>query len=86
MNTQKSLVQSNVGYTILPGLVVFEDVKENKLTAAPIIDPEINRQISLALSVTRKPSLAVRKVVDELKQIIHQSILNKQWPGSSLIE
>jgi DNA-binding transcriptional LysR family regulator len=86
MNTQKSLVQSNVGYTILPGLVVFEDIKERKLTAAPIIDPEINRQISLALSVTRKPSLAVRKVVDELKHIIHQAIIDNQWPGSTPIE
>jgi DNA-binding transcriptional LysR family regulator len=86
MNTQKSLVQSNIGYTILPGVVIFEDIKNKKLSAAPIIDPEINRQISLALSVTRKPSLAVRKVVEELKRIIHQSITDNNWPGASFIE
>lgn len=86
MNTQKSLVQANVGYTILPGLVVFDDIKNNKLTAAPITDPEINRQIVLALSVTRKPSLAVRKVVEQLKLIIHESVDEHKWPGASWVE
>ena len=86
MNTQKSLVQSKLGYTILPGLVVFEDIKNNKLTAAPITDPEINRQIVLALSVARKPSLAVRKVVEQLKHIIHESVTENKWPGASWVE
>jgi DNA-binding transcriptional LysR family regulator len=85
MDTQKSLVAAGVGFTILPGVVLFDDIQQNKLSAAPIIDPEINRQISLALSVTRHPSLAVRRVVDELKTIIQQSVSNNDWPGASLI-
>lgn len=85
MDTQKSLVAAGVGFTILPGVVLFDDIQQNKLSAAPIIDPEINRQISLALSVTRHPNLAVRRVVDELKTIIQQSVSNNDWPGASLI-
>jgi LysR family transcriptional regulator, nitrogen assimilation regulatory protein len=86
MNTQKCLAQANIGYTILPGLVVFEDVKMHKLSASPITDPEIIRQISMALSVTRKPSLAVRTVMEQLKQIINDSIKQNCWPGASLID
>ena len=86
MDTQKSLVAAGVGYTILPGVVLFEDIKQNKLSAAPIIDPEINRQISLALSVTRHPTLAVRRVIEELKLIINQSVSENDWPGATLIQ
>jgi LysR family nitrogen assimilation transcriptional regulator len=86
MGVQKDLVEHGLGYTVLPGVAVFEDVKCGRLSAAPITAPDLSRRLVLASSVTRRSSLAVRRTIAELQSQIKGLIESDVWPGATWIE
>ncbi|MFL9923278.1 LysR family transcriptional regulator [Herbaspirillum lusitanum] len=83
MNIQKNLVFGGVGYTILPGVAVFDDVAAGRLTATAISQPALRRKIVLALPLTRRSSIAVRCAVTELRALIKQKLQQGEWPGAT---
>lgn len=86
MATQKSLVAHGLGFTVLPGAAVFDDIKHKRLTAAPICDPEINRKIVFATSMAKNASLAVRCVAKAMRMQIAHAVGSDAWPGATLID
>ena len=86
MATQKSLVAHGLGFTVLPGAAVFDDIKYKRLTAAPISNPEINRKIVFATSMAKNASLAVRCVAKAMRVQIEQAVASNAWPGATLID
>jgi DNA-binding transcriptional LysR family regulator len=83
MNVQKNLVFSGLGYTILPGVAVFDDVAAGRLSVAPISSPTLQRKIVLALPLTRRSSIAVRCAVTELRELIKEMLAQDNWPGAT---
>jgi LysR family nitrogen assimilation transcriptional regulator len=86
MTGQKQLVSHGIGYTILPGGAVFEDVEQGRLSAAPITAPDLSRRIMLAQSLTHSSSLAVRRTVLELRSLIRGLVERNAWPSATWIE
>lgn len=83
MNVQKNLVFSGIGYTILPGVAVFDDVAAGRLSAAAVTNPPLLRKIVLALPLTRRSSIGVRCAVSELRALIKDRVEQGAWPGAT---
>jgi LysR family nitrogen assimilation transcriptional regulator len=83
---QKQLVSHGIGYTILPGGAVFDDVAQGRMSAAPITAPDVSRRIVLAQSLTHSSSLAVRRTVLELRSLIRDLIDRNAWPSATWID
>lgn len=86
MNVQKSLVQSGIGYTILPGVAVFDDVAAGRFAAAPISKQAVHRKIVLAQALTRRSSIAVRCAATELRTLIKLKLAQGAWPGATWLD
>lgn len=82
MQIQKELVAHGIGFTILPSAAIFDDVASERLSAAPITAPDLSRRIVLALPTTRRASIAVRSVANELRSLIEGIINRNGWPGA----
>ncbi|MAM55742.1 MAG: LysR family transcriptional regulator [Salinicola sp.] len=80
MSIQKRLVLEGHGVSILPGIAVAEDLREGRLTAAPIEAPGLKRRIVLAHSTNRQVSRAVAGVENALKQCVKQVLNEGRWP------
>lgn len=79
MNVQKGLVAGGLGFTVLPGIAVAEDIAAGTLSGAPLIEPEIQRRIVLALPTNRRTSAAARVVVTSLMETMKEALSNEQW-------
>jgi DNA-binding transcriptional LysR family regulator len=66
LQTLKDLVIQQVGYTILPLASVGGEIEAGKLTASPIIKPQLRRSLVLANQLGRPMSEAVRLFRDML--------------------
>lgn len=82
MQIQKELVSHELGFTILPGVAIFDDIANKRLSAAPLTAPDLSRRIVLALPMTRRTSIAVRSVANELRTLIEGIIARGDWPGA----
>ena len=82
MNIQKNLIHENIGFTILPSVAVFEDLRAGRLSAAPITAPDLRRRIVLATPMTRRTSLAVSSAAAELRSVIKAVRDRQGWPGA----
>jgi DNA-binding transcriptional LysR family regulator len=83
---QKSLAASGHCLTILPAVAVAEELMNKTLSAAPLSDPKIGRNIALALSSNRRITKATRCVADSLKRCMRLATqkgtwLEAQWLG-----
>lgn len=81
LDVQKSLVISGHGYTILPSIAIQDELAQGKLKAAPLTEPEIVRQISLALPNTRRLATPVRCTTQLLVEIIREAVESNVWPS-----
>jgi DNA-binding transcriptional LysR family regulator len=82
MSIQKNLVSHGMGFTVLPGVAIFEDVAHGRLCAAPITAPDLQRKIVLALPAARRSPLAVRCAASELRTQIKTLANGNGWPGA----
>lgn len=83
MSVQKSLVWNQIGYTVLPGVAIYEDLKDGRLSAAPISAPGLIRKVVLASPLTRRSSTAVRCAAAELHELIHTMVEDGKWAGAT---
>jgi LysR family transcriptional regulator, nitrogen assimilation regulatory protein len=83
MSVQKSLVWNQIGYTVLPGVAIYEDLKEGRLSASPISAAGLMRKIVLASPLTRRSSTAARCATTELRALIHTMVQEGKWFGST---
>ncbi|MFJ4208026.1 LysR substrate-binding domain-containing protein [Paenarthrobacter sp. NPDC089675] len=82
---QKQLVQSGIGWTVLPGIMVAEDAEGGVLNSAPIVEPGIPRKIVLARPSSMRSTAAVRMVAELLQETVLDLISAGKWPSARLI-
>ncbi|MDB6085092.1 MAG: transcriptional regulator, LysR family [Gammaproteobacteria bacterium] len=68
---QKTLASTGDAYAVLGGHTVSADVDANRLQASRIVNPGIKRIVTLATTTHQAPSLAGRKVINLIRQIMH---------------
>ncbi len=80
---QKSLVAGERLYTVLPLHAVWQEVAEGRLQAARIIDPPLQRTVSMALAKSKGPARAVSAVASQIGRIVDDMAAAGMWrPGS----
>lgn len=85
LQTLKDLVQRGLGYTVLPIESVHRDVKEKRLTSAPLAAPRLARELALVRSPTRPDSVAVRVFTEQLRIEITALVQAGRWRGQLLL-
>jgi len=75
----KSLVAQERVYTVLPLHAVWTEVEEGRLQAARIIDPPLQRSISMAMSKTKGPRKAVQSVAAAIIDIVDDMGRSGMW-------
>jgi len=81
----KQLVAENCGCTILPLASVQEEVQKGILQAAPLIDPEIVRDVAIISARNRPPIPSQRHVLETVRQQIVQLVNIGAWAGATLV-
>lgn len=70
---QTTIVAKGGAYTVLPELAITDHLMRGELQAARIVDPVIERRVTLALSSAHPPSYAARCVAKVLREIVETS-------------
>ena len=83
LNVHKSLVRKGLGVSILPYGAVADEIARGELSAAPIADPEICWQVTLAIPALSRPSIAARILADTIRQAVAARAENGTWPGQA---
>jgi len=81
LDVQKTLVIGGLGYTVLPGIAIRDELARGELKAAPLTDPQLVRQISLALPNIRRQVTPVRYTTKLLVDAIRDAVFNHDWPA-----
>lgn len=84
MRLQKLLVQGGHGWTILPGVGIADDVARGVLTAAPLCEPEVWRQVVLGVPRGPRMSAAAAMVATELVRQVRSAVTADRWPSARL--
>ena len=78
----KELVESGLGYTILPLSAVSREVSAGRLKYAPLIDPPVMRQLVLGTGegdeVSRATQTVVRLVREEIRELVESGLWRAQ--------
>ncbi len=82
MSVQRRLVIAGYGLTVLPTIAVSEDIVRGVLSAAPLSDPPIARQIVLAVSNQRTATPVTQIVTRLLKQCMREAVEEGEWLGA----
>lgn len=75
----RSLVAEAKLYTVLPIHAVWGEVGEGRLQASKIIDPVIQRKVTMALARSKGPSKAVTTVAAEIVKIVEEKRHDGMW-------
>ena len=83
-STLKALVHSGNGMTILPLGPIHEDVKEGRLSYAPLINPVPKRRLMISIPSDR-PSTRLSRFACEMLRASAVRLVNEEvWPGTLL--
>jgi len=80
---QKSLVETERLYTVLPLHAVWSEVTDRRLQAARIIDPPFQRTVSMAFSKSKGPARAVSAVASQIVEIVDDMARAGMWRPSA---
>lgn len=80
----KELVESGLGYTLLPHCAVLREVALGRVTFARVRKPAITRQLYLALRSEAEAPGAVIQVESFIREEVAALIKNGLWPGGRL--
>lgn len=80
---QKALVASERLYTVLPVHAVWNELADRRLQAARIVDPPIQRTVSMVLAKAKGPSRAVSAVASRILHIVGEMSRSGMWRPSA---
>lgn len=80
---QKALVAQERLYTVLPLHAVWSEVADRRLQAARIVDPPLQRTVSMVLSKSKGPARAVTAVASQIVEIVDDMARAGMWHLSS---
>jgi LysR family nitrogen assimilation transcriptional regulator len=75
----RSLVAQERLYTVLPIHAVWQEVQDGRLQAARIIDPPLQRIVSMAFAKAKGPGRAASAVVKQIEQIVDEQASAGMW-------
>ncbi|HZQ61614.1 MAG TPA: LysR family transcriptional regulator [Casimicrobiaceae bacterium] len=75
----KDIIGEGDCVTVTAGHSVTSEVAEGKLSASRIVQPELHQSIMLATSATRAQTLAVRTVLDIVREVARELIRSGIW-------
>ncbi|WP_134765141.1 LysR family transcriptional regulator [Nocardioides sp. 1609] len=84
MTLQTVLVESGLGWTLLPAAGVASLVRSARVSAAPLCAPEIVRTVGLGLPRTGSTSPAVEVVATELLALVRSTVRSGSWTSAQL--
>jgi LysR family nitrogen assimilation transcriptional regulator len=76
VQTMKELVERSVAYTVLPFGAIEAEVADGRFAASRIVEPEINRTLSIVYSGRRPPSKAFT-ILHELIRDIAETLIKR---------
>ena len=76
---QKSLVEKERLYTVLPLHAVWNEVAEHRLQASRIVDPPCQRTVAMATSKAKGPARAVSAVASQIVSIVDDLARTGMW-------
>ena len=76
---QKSLVEKERLYTVLPLHAVWNEVAEHRLQASRIVDPPFQRTVAMATSKAKGPARAVSAVASQIVSIVDDLARTGMW-------
>lgn len=75
----RSLVAQERLYTVLPIHAVWQEVQDGRLQAARIINPPLQRIVSMAFAKAKGPGRAASAVVKQIEQIVDEQARTGMW-------
>lgn len=81
LNVHKALIREGLGVSILPYGAVAREVRAGELSAAPIAEPEIAWQVTLASPALSRPSIASRSLAETIRTTVTSFTHSGDWPG-----
>lgn len=84
MNLQKAFVHHGLGYTVLPGVAILDDIARGVLAAAPL-NPALRRRVVSAWPAQRRLTRAARCVLEEMRLLVSDCVSRGRWAGARLI-
>jgi LysR family transcriptional regulator, nitrogen assimilation regulatory protein len=79
VHLMKDMAAVGVGYALLSMLSISGELKSGRLSATPIVNPEIKRSIYLVASTRKVSSLAVREVSRLIRQVAEELASSGVW-------
>lgn len=83
LNVHKGLIREGLGVSILPYGAVARAVRAGELSAAPIAEPEIAWQVTLASPALSRPSIASRALAETIRTTVATLTISGDWPGQT---
>ncbi|HEV7618867.1 MAG TPA: LysR family transcriptional regulator [Burkholderiaceae bacterium] len=81
----KQLVAEGCGCTILPLASVQDEVRRGVLKAAPLVMPDVIRDVAIILPRNRPPIAGQRQVTQTIRQEIARLVESGQWGDATLV-
>jgi DNA-binding transcriptional LysR family regulator len=80
----KSLVANERLYTVLPLHAVWQEVADGRLQAAPIVNPTLQRTVSMATARSKGPGRAVAAVARDIVDMVGAMAKDGMWHAGTL--
>ena len=81
-HTLKELVETSMGYTVLPVSAFSRSADAGRYALGSLVAPHVSRQIALALPANRTDSLATLTVANVVQEEMHSAIAEGRWQAS----
>jgi len=84
LSTIKELVEDGVGSTMLPYAAVYREITNGRMTGSRIKGCPFSQTVVLVTSTQRPLSLSGHKVLDCIKEEVHELYSSGKWIGAHL--
>jgi LysR family transcriptional regulator, nitrogen assimilation regulatory protein len=80
----KELVLARQGWCVLPAVAIKRDIDRGTLSGAPLVEPDITREVVLAFQRGGRTPPQVEAVATELIRVVHRLVRTGEWPGAEM--
>lgn len=78
------LVLAGRGWSVRPAVAIKRDIDRGVLSGAPLVDPDLTREVVLAFQRSGRTPPQVDAVATELVRLVHRLVLSGEWPGAQM--
>ena len=82
----KALVRDGKGYTILSQAAIYEEIERRERAATRIVEPEITRELVVALPPKSIMTATARKLIELIQEMVRREVASGHWAGDILTD